>query len=170
MGILIFPACINYVHLTSIVRKMLLFNFPHKCEFFVARFQILFKQIVNVLNFRLGPKYILWGHFLSHNNDLPLGSCQTPPWSSEVPKQPGPQRVNPIPEPLFQRIQFFTNFSFYILSMFLEIYKSIASVFFDLRISRQGVSKKNVDFQVLLIQNHQITKNGISSPKLLICI
>ena len=43
MDILIFPACINYVHLTSIVRKMLLFNFARKCEIFVARFQILFK-------------------------------------------------------------------------------------------------------------------------------
>jgi len=39
-------------------------------------------------------------------------------------------------EPLFQRSQFFMTFSFYILSMFLEIFKSIASEFFDLRISR----------------------------------
>ena len=33
--------------------KMLLFNFTCKCEIFVARFQILFKQTVNVLNFSL---------------------------------------------------------------------------------------------------------------------
>ena len=39
---------------------MLLFNSARKCEIFVARLQILFKQIVNVLNFSLGPEYILW--------------------------------------------------------------------------------------------------------------
>ena len=39
-------------------------------------------------------------------------------------------------EPLFQWSQFCMIISFYILSMFLESFKSIGSIFFDLRISR----------------------------------
>ena len=39
--------------------KNVAFNFARKCEIFVARFKMLFKQIVNVLIFNLGPEHIL---------------------------------------------------------------------------------------------------------------
>ena len=43
--------------------KMLLFNFARTCEIFVARFQILFKQIVNVQNFKFRARIYTLGTF-----------------------------------------------------------------------------------------------------------
>ena len=75
---------------------------------------------------------------------------------------------------IFLRLRYiaatFCKLIFQLLTTFTKKIKFIHIFFSDLCGRCQFFFFEIVDFQVLLIQNHQITKNGISSPKLLICI
>ena len=64
----------------------------------------------------------------------------------------------------------FCKLIFQLLTTFAKKKKFTHIFFSDLCARCQKCFFEIVDFQVLLIQNHQITKNGISSSKLLICI